>query len=108
MIRQGRYEKTIIVIFSAALLAAAFVTVRYPSILRDLILGGSEPISVFTAGNPTDILLPDNASFRQDHPDWASDKWAKPPIRLAITAARFPVWPMLFPMLPALKSAPRP
>jgi len=67
-------KKTIIVIFSAALLAAAFVTVRYPSIMRDLILGGSEPISVFTAGNPADILLPDNASFRQDHPDWASDK----------------------------------
>lgn len=64
-------KKILLVILLILGVAGAFVGLRYPSAVVDLIKG-TDPVSSYVAGS-ADIILPDIATYRQDFGDWSSD-----------------------------------
>jgi len=51
---------------------AAYIGWRYPSVIRDIVKGPANTVTVRVDG--PDMVLPDAAAFRQDAADWADDK----------------------------------
>ena len=65
-------KKLLIVVSLALVAGAAFVVVRYPSVFLDIVRGSPDPVAVYVEG-AADIILNDNAAYRQDSSDWAED-----------------------------------
>ena len=64
-------KKIILVIVLGLGAGAGYIGWRYPSVIRDIVKGPANTVSVRVGG--ADMALPDAAAFRQDTADWATD-----------------------------------